>query len=190
MLKLLLRTDNPEHKRKYIEIKRELEDFAQETNHEYSKLNLHLIGALELYISGDENKAIDNLMDALELSSLQNNLMIYTEYGDEIYELLKKLPEVIRGQNHVMSIEKLFKEIQTKKSAEEISYPKHEIKLNGRDVKILKMVSRGYKNSEIAQSMFLSPESIKKYMYEIFQKLEVDNRIKAVLKANELGLID
>ena len=190
MLKLLLRTDNPEHKRKYIEIKRELEDFAQETNHEYSKLNLHLIGALELYISGDENKAIDNLMDALELSSLQNNLMIYTEYGDEIYELLKKLPEVIRGQNHVMSIEKLFKEIQTKKSAEEISYPKHEIKLNGRDVKILKMVSRGYKNSEIAQSMFLSPESIKKYIYEIFQKLEVDNRIKAVLKANELGLID
>jgi ATP/maltotriose-dependent transcriptional regulator MalT len=190
LLKLFLRSDNPENRPKYLEIKKRLEDFAHETNHEISKINLNLLGALENSISGDENKAIEYLINALELTAPENNLMIYTEYGDEINELLQKLPEIIRKQKHERSIEQLFKEIKTKSLDKEIPPANLEIKLSGRDIKILKMVSRGHKNSEIAQSMFLSPESIKKYMYEIFQKLEVDNRIKAVIKANELGLID
>jgi LuxR family maltose regulon positive regulatory protein len=116
--------------------------------------------------------------------------MIYSDYGDEIYELFEKLPEVIREQNHEKNILQLFQEIKTNRSNHGKPALKPEMELSGRDIKILKMVSRGHKNIEIAQSMFLSPESIKKYMYEIFQKLQVDNRIKAVLKANELGLID
>jgi DNA-binding CsgD family transcriptional regulator len=37
--------------------------------------------------------------------------------------------------------------------------------------------------------MFLSPESVKKYLYHIFQDLDVKSRMNAVLEARRLGLI-
>ena len=48
----------------------------------------------------------------------------------------------------------------------------------------------GYSNAQIADAMFLSPESVKKYLYDIFQALEVKSRMKAVIKAKEIGVIE
>jgi len=189
-LKLLSRMEDPESQRKYILNKTKISELARTIHNKIIDININLLNSLESIFYGDGNKAMEYLMNALEITSSENNIMIYTDYGNEIFELFEKLPEVIREQNHEKSILQLFREIKSNKQSLEKPALKPEMELSGRDIKILKMVSRGHKNIEIAQSMFLSPESIKKYMYEIFQKLQVDNRIKAVLKANELGLID
>jgi LuxR family maltose regulon positive regulatory protein len=186
LLKLLLQLDDPESLQQYKKISEKFEVNAQETNHKIFDINLNLLKAKENFRSGHEQKAIGYLMNALEITSSENIIMIYSDYGDEIYELIEKLTDVIRDQDHEKSIIQLLKKIKGKSLSQEKASLKLDVELNGRDIKILRMVSRGHKNIEIAQSMFLSPESIKKYMYEIFQKLQVDNRIKAVIKANKL----
>lgn len=61
--------------------------------------------------------------------------------------------------------------------------------LNGREIEILQLVSRGFSNGEIASKLCLSENTIKGYMKDILVKLQVHNRIEAVLQAKEQGLI-
>lgn len=61
--------------------------------------------------------------------------------------------------------------------------------LSDRELEILELVAEGYRNNEIADHLCLSLDTIKKYLYFAYQKLDVKNRIGAVKKARELGLI-
>lgn len=55
--------------------------------------------------------------------------------------------------------------------------------LSAREEQILRLVSEGRINKEIAQSLELSEKTIKHYMTNIFQKLQVRNRVEAALLA-------
>jgi two-component system response regulator DevR len=61
--------------------------------------------------------------------------------------------------------------------------------LNGREIEILRLVSRGFSNGEVASQLCLSENTVKGYMKDILVKLQVHNRIEAVLQAKEQGLI-
>lgn len=62
--------------------------------------------------------------------------------------------------------------------------------LSDRELEILRLVAEGYRNHEIAGRLFLSLNTIKKYLYHAYQKLDVNNRMNAVKKARELGMIE
>jgi len=55
-------------------------------------------------------------------------------------------------------------------------------KLSGREQEILDYLSKGYRYKEIASSLFLSIETVRKHIYNIYEKLQVDSRIEAVNK--------
>jgi len=59
--------------------------------------------------------------------------------------------------------------------------------LSDREIQLLQMVSEGLRNKEIADKLFLSVDSIKKYLYLTYQKLGVSNRVQAIAKAKEKG---
>ena len=61
--------------------------------------------------------------------------------------------------------------------------------LNGREIEILRLVSRGFSNGEVASQLCLSENTVKGYMKDILVKLQVHNRIEAVLRAKEQDLI-
>ena len=61
--------------------------------------------------------------------------------------------------------------------------------LNGREIEILRLVSRGFSNGEVASTLCLSENTVKGYMKDILVKLHVHHRIEAVLQAKEQGLI-
>jgi LuxR family maltose regulon positive regulatory protein len=54
---------------------------------------------------------------------------------------------------------------------------------------VLQLVAEGLTNSEIASRLFLSPHTIKVHVRNIFGKLGVHNRTKAVVEARSLGLL-
>ena len=58
-----------------------------------------------------------------------------------------------------------------------------------RELAVLKYVSRGMRNKEIATVLFVSDDTVKKHLYNMFQKLSVKNRLSLVSKARELELI-
>lgn len=61
--------------------------------------------------------------------------------------------------------------------------------LNRRETEILRLISGGLSNREIAQKLHLSPETIKWYNKQIFVKLGVDSRTEAVAIAGEHHLL-
>jgi DNA-binding NarL/FixJ family response regulator len=61
--------------------------------------------------------------------------------------------------------------------------------LTAREFDVLKRISLGFSNQEIAQQLFLSQSTIKSHITSIFRKLDVDNRISAIICARENGLL-
>jgi DNA-binding NarL/FixJ family response regulator len=62
--------------------------------------------------------------------------------------------------------------------------------LSEKEMEVLKLVVEGYSNPEIAERLFLSVNTIKKYIRNILQKLHLKNRIEAAVYAIREGLIE
>jgi DNA-binding NarL/FixJ family response regulator len=60
--------------------------------------------------------------------------------------------------------------------------------LSEREREVLTLIAQGYTNAAIAERLVLSPKTIRNYISEIYSKLQVTDRIQAVLLAREAGL--
>ncbi len=54
--------------------------------------------------------------------------------------------------------------------------------LSERENEILELLAKGLMYKEIAAQLFLSPETVRKHVYHIYEKLHVNNRVAAVNK--------
>lgn len=61
--------------------------------------------------------------------------------------------------------------------------------LSAREHEILQLISRGLSNPEISAKIFISENTIKTHIKEIYSKLDVHNRIEAVIAARRNGLL-
>ena len=61
--------------------------------------------------------------------------------------------------------------------------------LSDREMEVLKWVMRGKSDSVIAEIMGISEHTVKTYMKRCYQKLQVANRVAAVARALNLGII-
>jgi len=61
--------------------------------------------------------------------------------------------------------------------------------LSKREMEILTLLSQRMGNKEIAERLFLSPNTIKTHLYNIYQKLNVKTRRQAIDKVNALGIL-
>lgn len=62
--------------------------------------------------------------------------------------------------------------------------------LSPREMEVLKLLSKGLKNSTVAQELFISERTVKFHVSAILSKLGVKNRTEAVQLAVKRGLID
>jgi NarL family two-component system response regulator LiaR len=58
--------------------------------------------------------------------------------------------------------------------------------LSQREKEVLNLLSKGLMYKEIAQELFVSTETVKKHLKNIYQKLHVKNKIEAINKFNQL----
>ena len=63
------------------------------------------------------------------------------------------------------------------------------IHLTEREKDVLQCLAEGNSNADIAQRLFLEVGTVKFYLRDIFDKLDVDNRTQAALKALKLGIV-
>ena len=61
--------------------------------------------------------------------------------------------------------------------------------LTTREAQILKLMTEGYSNMEIAQHLVISVNTTKAHVANILQKLEVDDRLQAALKALKYKIV-
>jgi DNA-binding NarL/FixJ family response regulator len=61
--------------------------------------------------------------------------------------------------------------------------------LTRREMEILRLLGEGKNNKEISASLYLSPETVKTHLKNIFRKMGVKSRLDAVMKAKKSRLI-
>lgn len=62
--------------------------------------------------------------------------------------------------------------------------------LTKRERQIVALVAEGLKNKEIAESLFISPATVRHHLSSIFLKLEVPDRLKLIVFAHRNGLAE
>lgn len=152
---------------------------------------------------------VEAIKKILELNK-EAKIIILTTFDDDeyVYEGLKSgaLGYILKDT----SIEKLSESIKiihqggaliepsiTKKILSELSKiekgqkQKEDLieELSVREKEILSLIGKGFSNREIADKLFLSVGTVKNYVTNILQKLEVKDRTQAAVKAKDLGLI-
>ena len=60
--------------------------------------------------------------------------------------------------------------------------------LSTREREIVQLVAQGYKNKEMAEKMFISEQTVKNHLHNIFDKLGVSDRLELALYAIHKGL--
>ncbi|HKG23294.1 MAG TPA: response regulator transcription factor, partial [Blastocatellia bacterium] len=61
--------------------------------------------------------------------------------------------------------------------------------LTSREIKILELLVKGYSNKEISNTIYISLDTVKAHLKHIFEKLGVDCRTKAAIKALKYNII-
>ena len=54
---------------------------------------------------------------------------------------------------------------------------------------MLALLAQGLTNKEIAQRLVISPGTVRQHAYNLYQKLQVNNRQQAVARASDLGIL-
>jgi DNA-binding NarL/FixJ family response regulator len=67
--------------------------------------------------------------------------------------------------------------------------PEDLLALSEREKEILRLVALGRDNTEIAQELYLSPSTVKNHVSSILEKLGVDGRVQAAVRAARAGIV-
>ncbi|GLB32328.1 hypothetical protein LAD12857_42510 [Lacrimispora amygdalina] len=158
-----------------------------------------------------EMPEMDGLSFAEKLLEIQPEVMVvfvtgWNHYAVKAFELnaLDYVMKPIKEERFLKLAEKIHTEIIRK---EQLSYAElilslygkpqispvikrlPDISLNERETQVLTLLSEGLTQREIAERLYLSVSSVKKYLSSIYSKLSVNNKLSAVQKARESNIL-
>ena len=61
--------------------------------------------------------------------------------------------------------------------------------ITSRQLEVLTLLADGHSNKAIERQMNIASRTVRAHLTEIYQRLEVEGRVQAILKARRLGLI-
>ncbi|NMM64584.1 hypothetical protein HBE96_18420 [Clostridium sp. P21] len=151
------------------------------------EVQLRILKTDALLSTSEHETAYDELHKALIDCSKENYVRIFINYGNRIKDILKLFIDTKSDRYESRSIEyakyilKFFDNKPMKIARNTI--------LTKRELEVLKLISKGLSNEEIAKNLFISISTVKSHTLNIFGKLEVNSRSKAVVEAERMGVI-
>ena len=145
---------------------------------------------------GQELNAFEKLSEALALAEPGGFIRPILDLGNQMGNLLKRLTEQKGDAQYAKQIltafnnEKATIELNASDN-QNINVSKQTLvaPLTKREIEILLVLSKRFSNPEIAEELFISPETVKRHLYNIYQKFGVDTRQQAVEKAKLIGIL-
>lgn len=74
-------------------------------------------------------------------------------------------------------------------SADRLRGERLRARLSPREVEVLALMAEGHDNGEIARLLFISPHTVKHHVHTICQKLGVESRVQAAVRAARAGVV-
>lgn len=153
--------------------------------------------ALVCHKQRDEAAALQNLQNALNLAEYGNWIRTFVDLGMEMMDLLNCLIQQQTGQTYAQHVLKACQAERSKKASLEldattkprISEISPDTVLTQREIDILPFLAEGLSNKEIAARLYIAPVTVKTHLQNIYRKLNSKNRIEALKKSREIGII-
>lgn len=167
----------------------ELYSFVNEGKRTERLIELKVLYAIMYKKRDNHEKAVTNLIEAMELAADENLLIYFVSRIDDINDLLKEIFKIQATSKTNISkefIDNLKLAIEKKEKRKKIHA---EAGLSTREMDTLKLIAENLTNKEIADRLFISLNTVKTHVRNILLKLEIDNRAQAVVKAKKIGII-
>lgn len=152
----------------------------------YRKLvTIYLLQAQHQLVCGETKQALELISRSLRLAAPQGYQRAFLDEGEAIIGLLPQVrqfaPQFV-DQILADAAATGFKELEGREQA--LVEP-----LSDREFEILRLIAAGRSNPEIAEVLYLSLNTIKWHIKNLYSKLGVSNRIEAVEQARKLDLL-
>jgi LuxR family maltose regulon positive regulatory protein len=137
------------------------------------------------------DEALDTAARAVELTGRGGLAWPYVEMGGSVAGLLEQLQRQGTGGPIVGQ---LLSALQSRgfgaqADGAEALPPEVASLLTQRELEVLALLAEGLSNKEAAARLHRSPETVKKHVYNIYRKLDVDSRFSALAQARALGIL-
>ena len=162
-------------------------------------IEMQFLQALAYQMCHQEKQALDALLQAVRLAEPEGYIRSFVDEGAPMETLLSQLRQEqgkARPTPYLDTVLAAFpqqnKEYahQPKRAGEHSKAQPLREPLSEREREVLQLLARGASNLEIAQELVIVVDTVKRHVSHIFAKLGVQNRVQAVRRAQELGLLD
>ncbi len=156
---------------------------SAEEGERYGRLiTIRILQSLTQRAKGCDKKAFLFLEQAVRLAVPEDYRRPFLDEGKKVDQLLAEVRQT--APKFVEQILSDFKRSQAEDYATTLFKP-----ISRREQEVLQLISNGLSNNEIAEKLFISLGTVKWHINNIFRKLGVNSRIKAIIRAKELKLL-
>ncbi|SEQ38112.1 LuxR family transcriptional regulator, maltose regulon positive regulatory protein [Solimonas aquatica] len=176
---------------------------ARQQRRRRRELKLSLLLAISLHNEGREAAARRAMLETLSLGTPQEFIRSILDERAPALRLLRELggglqqlPELSERDSLQAYLEHLLREAGDKPlpapACQVARPPSAELlaSLTEREKRLLRHVATGLSNRELAERLSVSTNTVKWHLRNIFEKLQIGNRVQAIALARHLGLID
>ncbi|MBN1401419.1 MAG: tetratricopeptide repeat protein [Anaerolineae bacterium] len=145
------------------------------------EMEVQILRALALRALGQVEPALMALTSALAQAEPSGYVRTFLDEGPRMAQLLEEARQ--RGF-HLDYVERLLAAFPPGLPEQPLIEP-----LSERELQVLQLIAEGFTNQEIAQRLIVAVGTVKAHSSNIYGKLGVGNRVQAVARAQELGLL-
>ena len=138
---------------------------------------------------GHRECALDYLTQSLEIAGEENIITYFISKREQIEDLLQEIYKIQATKQTQISRQFLDTLQLAFKKREHLLKRKEESELSSRELDTLRLMAEGLMNQEIADKLFISKNTVKTHVRNIFLKLEVEKRSQAIDKARKAGIV-
>jgi LuxR family maltose regulon positive regulatory protein len=162
-----------------------MEGSAQTGGRNRKLITIYLLQAQLQQARGDTKQGFELVDKALRLAAPQDYRRAFLDEGQAI---IKLLPQV--RQAAPVFVDQILADAGTAELKAPVKPEQKLVEpLSERELEILRLIAAGRSNPEIADLLYLSLNTVKWHVKNLYGKLEVSNRIEAVARAQELNLL-
>jgi LuxR family maltose regulon positive regulatory protein len=192
LVRTLLARDEPDQA---LHLLHRLSAAADAQRRTASVIEIRILQAVAFAAAGDRPRGLMSLVDALTLAQPEQPVRIFVDEGPPLWRLLGSLIAAGRrarpagaesiSAEYLGLLNRAARGAATRNQGS----PSLVESLTERESEILAMLAAGKRNREIAASLVVTLDTVKKHVTHTLDKLGATNRTQAVTRARQLGLI-
>jgi len=163
----------------------------------FTAIHISVLALLAMLHSaeGDEQQALATLSHSIALAEPGGFIRLFIDLGTPLKPLLKKFMQRGMSPRYLADLLAAFEAEDAQSAAaqrphtEHVSSPSDSALLTNREQEVLELLTRRYTDKEIAETLYISPGTVRSHIEHLGEKLNATGRRGIVQAARGQGLL-